>query len=285
MKSTSAVAFNISQTASPDDFIVAAYNNGYAKNKNRPICSHCGIAGHTIQRCYKLHGYPQGYKSQNNYRGHAQSSKPTQNWPPRKENVANLIVQDSGGISMHDQQGVCLGTVTSAQVHQLLNGLNATSLNDKFPQIAGSTICLSDGTASTPKPQPHLIAQTYSDTPPSGTSDSSHFISAGIENGLTFINAAWIIDTGASCHVCADLALFQNTKTISDTFVILPDGSRIPVTVSGTIIVSSKLTLFDVLYIPTFKFHLLSISALTRNSNMAVLFSSDSCYIFPENPF
>lgn len=30
--------------------------------KDRPICSHCGFTGHTIYKCYKLHGYPPGYK-------------------------------------------------------------------------------------------------------------------------------------------------------------------------------------------------------------------------------
>lgn len=27
------------------------------------MCSHCVMAGHTKERCYKLHGYPLSYKS------------------------------------------------------------------------------------------------------------------------------------------------------------------------------------------------------------------------------
>lgn len=30
----------------------------------RPICFHCGIDGHIVDRCYKIHGYSPGYKSQ-----------------------------------------------------------------------------------------------------------------------------------------------------------------------------------------------------------------------------
>ncbi|KAH7575418.1 hypothetical protein JRO89_XS02G0104900 [Xanthoceras sorbifolium] len=30
--------------------------------RDRPICSYCGITGHFVDRCYKLHGYPPGYK-------------------------------------------------------------------------------------------------------------------------------------------------------------------------------------------------------------------------------
>ncbi|XP_075665968.1 uncharacterized protein LOC142635748 [Castanea sativa] len=41
-------------------------NSGAKGNKNkgkeRPVCSHCGVTSHTIEKCYKLHGYPPGYK-------------------------------------------------------------------------------------------------------------------------------------------------------------------------------------------------------------------------------
>ena len=180
-----------------------------------------------------------------------------------------------------------MGTVTQEQVHQLLNVLSNqhTPLMDGFSQISCSTITLSDGTASTSKPQPHIIAHTVSEHPPQGNSPNSHFINAGMKNGLTVLAPTWIIDTGASCHVCSDLKMFFHTNTIDNTAVILPGGSRISVTTSGTIQISTRLTLKDVLYIPDFKYNLLSISALTHNSTISVLFSSLACFIFPDNPF
>lgn len=33
------------------------------KKRERPICTHCGLQGHTVDRCYKLHGFPSGYHS------------------------------------------------------------------------------------------------------------------------------------------------------------------------------------------------------------------------------
>ena len=30
--------------------------------KGRPVCSHCGKLGHIIEKCYKLVGFPLGYK-------------------------------------------------------------------------------------------------------------------------------------------------------------------------------------------------------------------------------
>ncbi|XP_057953807.1 uncharacterized protein LOC131148088 [Malania oleifera] len=36
------------------------------KGKERPLCTHCGKLGHTIDKCYKLHGFPPGFKFKNN---------------------------------------------------------------------------------------------------------------------------------------------------------------------------------------------------------------------------
>ena len=30
--------------------------------KAHPMCSHCGVAGHTVEKCYKVHGYPPGFE-------------------------------------------------------------------------------------------------------------------------------------------------------------------------------------------------------------------------------
>jgi hypothetical protein len=30
--------------------------------KEKPICSHCGVLGHTVEKCYRLHGFPPGFK-------------------------------------------------------------------------------------------------------------------------------------------------------------------------------------------------------------------------------
>ncbi|KAL1368591.1 hypothetical protein AAHE18_02G132500 [Arachis hypogaea] len=31
------------------------------KDRERPLCSHCGILGYTIDRCFRIHGFPPGY--------------------------------------------------------------------------------------------------------------------------------------------------------------------------------------------------------------------------------
>ena len=41
------------------------------KGKDRPLCTHCGKLGHTIDKCYKLHGFPPGFKFKNNKNANA----------------------------------------------------------------------------------------------------------------------------------------------------------------------------------------------------------------------
>lgn len=39
--------------------------NSGGKAKDRPVCTHCGKTGHTVDKCYKLHGFPLGFKFKN----------------------------------------------------------------------------------------------------------------------------------------------------------------------------------------------------------------------------
>lgn len=107
MKSTSNLTFQTSQTTTPSpDPVVAAYAGGYNKQRPRPICSHCGLLGHTVNRCYKLHGYPQGYKNTPPSPRGQQSSQQrpagnSQSWS-KGTNATNLVTQDFGSITLHD---------------------------------------------------------------------------------------------------------------------------------------------------------------------------------------
>ncbi|XP_075649723.1 uncharacterized protein LOC142620208 [Castanea sativa] len=40
-------------------------NNAGTKGKEKPICTHCGKTGHTADKCYRLHGFPPGFKFKN----------------------------------------------------------------------------------------------------------------------------------------------------------------------------------------------------------------------------
>ncbi|XP_056859969.1 uncharacterized protein LOC130508462 [Raphanus sativus] len=65
----------------PSEYI-AAYN-AYRPRGNRPLCTHCGQLGHTVAKCFKLHGYPPGYKPSPGYQGQSSQPRPSQGYAPR----------------------------------------------------------------------------------------------------------------------------------------------------------------------------------------------------------
>lgn len=71
------------QDSGGSEFVVA-YNNYSPK---RPLCTHCGLLGHTFNKCYQTYGYPPGYRippagnntrppSSGNYRPQSVASNP-----------------------------------------------------------------------------------------------------------------------------------------------------------------------------------------------------------------
>ena len=38
------------------------FGNKGGNKKERPLCTHCNMLGHTVDKCYKFHGYPLGHK-------------------------------------------------------------------------------------------------------------------------------------------------------------------------------------------------------------------------------
>lgn len=68
-------------------------------------------------------------------------------------------------------------------------------------------------------------------------------------------------------------------KPIQNSFVTLPNHEQIPVQFIGNVRLSADLMLEDVLFVPQFKFNLLSVSFLTRKSSLSIRFFTNSCVI------
>ncbi|XP_019192757.1 PREDICTED: uncharacterized protein LOC109187063 [Ipomoea nil] len=69
---------NAVQTCENEDTVAALnFYNGRKNNNVKAKCTYCGMNGHTVDRCYKKHGYPpgwvQGFKSKGKQQGTAAS--------------------------------------------------------------------------------------------------------------------------------------------------------------------------------------------------------------------
>lgn len=75
--------------------------------KEFPVCKHCGTVGHVIDKCFKIHGYPPGYKVK-----------------PKQQSLANHVVSDN------DSSVASPFTFTESQYQQLLAILSS---HDSIP--------------------------------------------------------------------------------------------------------------------------------------------------------
>ena len=58
-------SYNSSFVSSPNSaaFCVATSNyNSYEAKCDKSLCTNCGFLGHTVDKCYKIHEYPPGFK-------------------------------------------------------------------------------------------------------------------------------------------------------------------------------------------------------------------------------
>jgi len=80
--------------------------------------------------------------------------------------------------------------------------------------------------------------------------------------------------------MCYDKGLFSSIQTLSKpSTVTLPDRKYVSVTHIGTVILNEVLTLQGVLYVPSFKYNLLSVSKLTNQTNGYVVFTPNHCFM------
>ncbi|KAK4400516.1 hypothetical protein Sango_1157700 [Sesamum angolense] len=93
----------------------------------------------------------------------------------------------------------------------------------------------------------------------------------------------WIVDSGASNHVCANIALFHSyIKSARPHFIHLPDGLKRLVQYIGTVKLNSNINLENVLFVPLFSVNLLSDQDTKDSLVMRVLFKW--LYIYKQNP-
>ncbi|XP_073307175.1 uncharacterized protein [Primulina huaijiensis] len=212
--------------------------------KERPFCTKCNIHGHTVDTCYKIHGYPPGSK----LRG-----TPT---PRYKAANANQVSETRGssdhvptndGISHNLLQGF-----NNEQLHQLrqLFDQQLFSLDKHVNSVSNSATVHTTG----------ICLSTYA------------------HNGLSS-PSCWIVDSGASRHICSYASLFNSLQPVTGSTVTLPNHTTIDVKFCGSITLSEYLTLEDVMFIPHFKLNLLSVSSVLANTKSMISFHHNSFII------
>lgn len=89
---------------------------------------------------------------------------------------------------------------------------------------------------------------------------------------------SWIIDSGATDHMCCNRSLFSFLQPLSQPHSIgLPNGLKTQVTFMGDVKIHKTITLENVLYVPCFRYNLLLVSKLNNQFNTFLIFTDDNC--------
>jgi hypothetical protein len=93
----------------------------------------------------------------------------------------------------------------------------------------------------------------------------------------------WIMDSGATDHICPHSSAFQSLKAIKPISIKLLDHTVIKTKFSGTVVLGA-LTLHNVLYVPDFFVSLISIPTLVDSGNCLIVFDKPICLVMQKTP-
>ena len=110
-----------------------------------------------------------------------------------------------------------------------------------------------------------------------------HALSVGVNKRA---DVEWIIDSGATCHVCHDYSLFSELQNLEKPFdIALGDGHTLKAIGRGTVVLMlesgslrRKCKLNDVLYVSELTYNLLSVSKAV-DKGISFTFSENECII------
>ncbi|KAL5547625.1 hypothetical protein UlMin_002856 [Ulmus minor] len=161
------------------------FNASKNQKRDRPYCTHCKILGHTMDQCYKIHGYPPGYKFKinNNSNAAAHQVSASDDRPDQSSPFGSFVQNLS---SNQYQQLMSLFSTHLTNLTQVNNGLDSSQSNC----LAGMCFSVS-------------------------------------LNPIFSSNQFWIIDSGATRHICSQTNAFISLHPIHHTTVTLPNHSQI----------------------------------------------------------
>jgi hypothetical protein len=212
-------SFNLESTALMTAPVARFVKQPYRKDK--PVCTHCKVPGHTADKCYWLHGFPPGFKFTKNL-----------NKPSSSHSANNVQEFDLVSVTQPQQhdplQAVPQLTITPIQCQQLLSLLQQQFLvQQPFANMAGSIPTTPSAPASSSSSITGSFSHFFSINP-----KYSVFSSISIPKfpPSTSKSTPWIIDTGATDLMINCPSLFTTITAVVSTYVKLPNGSVVPVT-------------------------------------------------------
>ncbi|CAM8916639.1 unnamed protein product [Rhodiola kirilowii] len=215
--------------------------NSVGRMKQRPYCTHCQFNGHTKEHCYKLNGYPPGHRL---YKGKNQN-KSANNVTLNAAEATQKATVGTNSQAVISSPASSTNSFTTEQVNQIWNMIKQ---QQQGPVEAVEGQCHKAGICS-------LVLHSL-------------------------VKHSWIVDSGATDHFICDKSLLKDVYELpKKCHISLPDGNAIVVSSAGTYELRPGLVLHDVMFASEFKYNLLSVSKLVKDTAYSVIFNKDRCLI------
>jgi len=213
------------------------------------FCDHCKRPGHTMDKCYKIHGYPNSRPG-----GRGKPFKGANNaWNDCQETQSESPAANNATAGSNATANFLLPGLSHDQSRQLLQFLTNLTAKGDLKQES------SEATASTASASLHMAGMLNACN--------------SIKSSCTFDSRLWILDTGASDHMSSKSTFLHDLRPLTYPMMVnLPNGTKVQVTQSGSLRITDGMGLHNVLLVPEFQFNLLSIRRLCDQLRSTVQF-------------
>ena len=207
------------------------------------VCENCGYTGHTINRCFKIIGYPADFGKKKGGQG------------GKGKNVAYTSVGSSGSDSGTGSSGF-----TDEQLATLLSLIKDNKMSEKNAQAN--------------------MAGTYFNSSKLFNENFDKFFcsSSSLMTKLNYVGK--VVDSGANQHMTNNEKELDNVYDISHLNIKVshPNGTNAIITKIGNLKLGNGLVLFDVLVIPDYCVTLISVHKLAKDNKILVVFDESKCF-------
>jgi hypothetical protein len=218
-----------------------------------PFVAIYGVFGQTVEKYYKIHGFPHRFKFTRNKTAGSSSS-------------ANQV-QTTDSSSMPFSQ---------AQVEQLMTFMHNMQTNSSSSTLQAGSLSNTTSDRLIPSTEGKSFSFVHST---SLILNPKYSVFSSCHTSFSSQPHTWIIDIRATDHMINSISLFTFITATISTKVKLPNGQFALVTRIGTVKNSAHLTLTNVLCVPSFSFNLLSVSKLVQTFNFCFILFANYCFI------
>nr|XP_043620989.1 uncharacterized protein LOC122592753 [Erigeron canadensis] len=246
-------------------------------------CTKCNRTGHTIDKCFEIHGVPSHYNNPNFKRNSGVHQNTSRYTIPQNRffNEQNRFSSDTYGNRRFSNNSMVPETVqpnfnSPSSSSQIINPSSMQFTPDQFSQI----LSLLNERNGSQKTQANM-AGTIQNSNHFFNQNFNRFYCATVHIKHDKESLGWVVDYGANSHmVCTENDLIDPIDITSLNLTVgHPNGTNAKIIKIGNLKISDEITIFDALFVPEYCVNLLSVHKLAKDSKLFIGFDEDKCYI------